>query len=182
MVPVLTSFLPPTHADLYLPMLFKLWEPFNSSAMDDRLLDLAGSLAEEHVAGLNREEKGGAQWKDVGIWSQIEWNVLIGKGLGSMSMCATASLTELSSLCLSQTFLWVPHKYAGSSFCVICVLTHVQGASTTSNHADLMADKSSLRIKKTIHRFRLCPLRLQSTLPKRFYRLPCKDNCLLTGC
>jgi len=71
-------------------MLFKLWEPFNSSAMDDRLLDLAGSLAEEHVAGFN-QEKGGAEWKDVGIWSQTEWNVLMGKGLGSMSMCARAS-------------------------------------------------------------------------------------------
>ena len=113
MVPVLTSFLPPTHVHLYLPMLFKLWEPFNSSAMDDRLLDLAGSLAEEHVAGLNREEIGGAQWKDVGIWSQTEWNVLIGKGLGSMSMCATTSFTEFSSLFLSQTFLWGPHKYVG---------------------------------------------------------------------
>lgn len=74
-------------------MLFKLWEPFNSSAMDDRLLDLAGSLAEEHVASFDQEQ-GGAQWRDVGIWSQTEWNVLIGKGLGSMSMCATASFTE----------------------------------------------------------------------------------------
>ena len=78
-------------------MLFKLWEPFNSSAMDDRLLELAGSLAEEHVAGLNREEKGGAQWKDVGIWSQTEWNVLIGKGLGSMSMCTTTPFNGFSS-------------------------------------------------------------------------------------
>ena len=28
---------------------------------------------------------GGAQWKDVGIWSETEWTVFMGKALGSMS-------------------------------------------------------------------------------------------------
>ncbi|KAG6866845.1 hypothetical protein C0991_008781 [Blastosporella zonata] len=88
MVPVLTSFLPPTHIHLYMPALFKLWEAFNSSVIDDRVLDLAGLLSEEHVSGTSGDagEEGGAQWKDVGIWTQAEWQVLISKGLGSMNV------------------------------------------------------------------------------------------------
>jgi proteasome activator subunit 4 len=87
MVPVITSFLPPSHIHLYLPSLFKLWEAFNSSVLDERLIELAGELSEEHVAakcGIAGPE-GGAEWKDVGIWSEDEWKLLIGKGLGSMS-------------------------------------------------------------------------------------------------
>jgi hypothetical protein len=60
---------------------------FNSSVIDERLLELAGELSEEHVAskfGLAGEE-GGAAWKDVGMWSDSEWTLLVGKGLGSMS-------------------------------------------------------------------------------------------------
>ncbi|KAG6910583.1 hypothetical protein DXG01_009534 [Tephrocybe rancida] len=87
-IPVMTSFLPPTHTHLYIPALFKIWEAFNSSLMDDRILDLAGLLSEEHVSGTNGDagEEGGAQWKDVGVWTQAEWQVLIGKGLGSMNV------------------------------------------------------------------------------------------------
>jgi proteasome activator subunit 4 len=87
MLPVITSFLPPSHTHLYLPSLFKIWEAFNSSVIDDRLLDLAGELSEEHVAGQAglAGEEGGAVWKDVGIWSEAEWRVLLGKGLESMS-------------------------------------------------------------------------------------------------
>jgi proteasome activator subunit 4 len=87
MIPVITSFLPPTHTHLYIPPLFKLWEAFNSSVMDDMLLELAGELSEEHVggkAGLAGEE-GGAEWKDVGIWTENQWTLIVGKGLGSMS-------------------------------------------------------------------------------------------------
>lgn len=85
--PVLTSFLPPSHTHLYLPALFKLWEAFNSSAMDDRLLEMFGELSEEHVAGkFGNAGEGGADWKDVGIWTDIQWNTLIGKGLGSMNV------------------------------------------------------------------------------------------------
>ena len=62
MVPVLTSFLPPTHTHLYLPALFRLWEAFNSSVVDDRLIELVGDLSEEHVAGKSVGE-GGAEWK-----------------------------------------------------------------------------------------------------------------------
>lgn len=88
MIPVLTSFLPSTHTHLYLPALFKIWEAFNSGVIDDRMMQLCGDLSEEHVAGTLGEagEEGGAPWKDVGIWTQTEWNILVGKGLGSMSM------------------------------------------------------------------------------------------------
>jgi proteasome activator subunit 4 len=87
MVPVMTCFLPPTHIHLYRPALFRIWEAFNSSVVDDRLIELFGNLSEEHVAGKygSAGEDGGAEWKDVGIWSEKEWTMLIGKGLGSMS-------------------------------------------------------------------------------------------------
>jgi proteasome activator subunit 4 len=87
MVPVITSFVPPTHTHLYLPALFRIWEAFNSSVIDDRLIELVGDLSEEHVAGKfgSAGEDGGAKWRDVGIWTEKEWTMLIGKGLGSMS-------------------------------------------------------------------------------------------------
>lgn len=94
MVPVLTSFLPPTHTYFYLPTLFRLWEAFNSAVIDDRFLELCADLSEEHVSGTSGDGgfEGGASWKDVGIWSETEWNLLVGKGLGSMSMVSLSSL------------------------------------------------------------------------------------------
>jgi hypothetical protein len=96
MIPVITSFLPPTHTHLYLPTIFKLWEAFNSSLLDDRLIEFMGELSEEHVAG-NVGAEGSAQWKDVGIWNETEWTVLMGKALGSMSKFSEHTLitTEL---------------------------------------------------------------------------------------
>lgn len=87
MIPVMTSFLPPTHIHYYLPTIFKIWEAFNSTLLDDRLIEFVGELSEEHVAGTMGKagEDGGAQWKDVGIWSETEWTVLMAKALGSMS-------------------------------------------------------------------------------------------------
>lgn len=88
MVPVITSFLPPTHIHQYIPALFKLWEAFNSSVIDDRLMELVGELSEEHVASkYGSAAESGAEWKDVGIWTENEWTVLMEKGLGSMSEC-----------------------------------------------------------------------------------------------
>ncbi|KAF9073820.1 hypothetical protein BDP27DRAFT_1318212 [Rhodocollybia butyracea] len=87
MVPVLTSFVPPTHCDQYLPVIFKLWEAFNSGILDDRFLELAGELSEEFIAGDTGDNpEGKAAWKDVGIWTEAQWDVLIGKGLGSMNV------------------------------------------------------------------------------------------------
>ena len=86
MVPVLTSFLPPAHAHLYLPACFTIWSPFNSSLLDDRFIEMCGDLSEEHVSApipLEGEDSG-MVWKDVGIWSQAQWNILVGKSLSSM--------------------------------------------------------------------------------------------------
>ena len=85
MVPVITSFVPPTDTHKYIPPLFKLWEAFNSAVIDDRMIDLAGTLSEEHVAGKSGIA-GGAEWKDIGIWTEAEWGMLLGKGFASMSM------------------------------------------------------------------------------------------------
>jgi proteasome activator subunit 4 len=87
MIPVMTSFLPPTHTHLYLPAIFKIWEAFNSMLLDERLIEFVGELAEEHIAGVagNAGLEGGARWKDVGMWSEAEWTVLMSKALGSMS-------------------------------------------------------------------------------------------------
>ncbi|KAJ3798132.1 hypothetical protein GGU11DRAFT_782291 [Lentinula aff. detonsa] len=87
MVPVMTSFLPFTHSNEYLPLIFKLWEAFNSGILDERFLELAGELSEEYVAGPTEEDATGkAAWKDIGIWTEAQWDVLIGKGLGSMNV------------------------------------------------------------------------------------------------
>ncbi|KAF8213422.1 hypothetical protein K438DRAFT_1750713 [Mycena galopus ATCC 62051] len=88
MFPVFVSFFPPTHIHLYLPTLLAFAKAFNSTIIDERILELAGELSEEHVsgaAGLAGEE-GGAKWKDIGIWSETDWNFLVGKGLTSMDV------------------------------------------------------------------------------------------------
>ena len=100
MIPVLTSFIPPTHTHLHLPTVFKLWEAFNSSVVDDRFVELCGELAEEHIAGQFGDAglEGAAEWKAVGIWSEAEWTFLIGKTLGSMSKLSQAIIQLLLSL------------------------------------------------------------------------------------
>ncbi|KAF4572630.1 hypothetical protein EYR36_007140 [Pleurotus pulmonarius] len=128
MVPVMTSFLPPGRIDLYLPTIFVLWEAFNSFTVDDRLIELAGDLSEEHVAGAAKKD--GAKWRDVGIWSESEWTTLIGKGLGSMS---------LSVLFDRRTFLTIEPKM------------FLSGASVSAM-ADIHGDMQSLRIKKSVNR------------------------------
>lgn len=84
MVPVITSFLPPTRCEQYLPVIFKLWEAFNSGILDDRFLELAGELSEEYVSGATGDQP--AVWKDIGIWTEAQWEILMGKGLGSMNI------------------------------------------------------------------------------------------------
>ena len=83
-----------------MPLIFKLWEAFNSSVIDDRFVDLCGELAEEHIVGQFGDAgiEGTAEWKAVGIWSEVEWTFLIGKALGSMSeFLLLPRLLELSS-------------------------------------------------------------------------------------
>ncbi|KAJ6501707.1 hypothetical protein C8R47DRAFT_1108448 [Mycena vitilis] len=88
MFPVFVSFLPPTHIHLYLPTLLVFSKAFNSTIIDERILELAGELSEEHVSGAAGPagEEGGAKWKDIGIWSEADWNFLVGKGLTSMDV------------------------------------------------------------------------------------------------
>lgn len=105
MIPVMTSFLPPFDIHLYIPVLFKLWEAFNSEIVNSRIIELCGDLSEEHKTGSI------VKWKDVGIWTNAEWTVLVGKALASMSEVifpdhVTQSLTTL------QTFLLAPQRYA----------------------------------------------------------------------
>ncbi|KAH8120588.1 hypothetical protein DFH11DRAFT_1838384 [Phellopilus nigrolimitatus] len=87
-IPVLTSFLPFSRPQEYLPVLFTIWEAFNSSIVDDRMIELMGDLAEEHVSGPAGPygEECGANWRDVGIWSEDQWTLLMGKCLGSMNV------------------------------------------------------------------------------------------------
>ncbi|EEB97270.1 hypothetical protein MPER_03453 [Moniliophthora perniciosa FA553] len=98
MIPILTSFLPPKNFRLYIPPLFKIWEAFNSSVLDDRLLELAGDLSKENLIGRASE---GVEWKDVGIWTDSEWNMLVGKGLGSMNVPVGIARTPIDLLATS---------------------------------------------------------------------------------
>ena len=156
MIPVMTSFLPPTHIHLYLPAIFKIWEAFNSTLLDDRLIDFVGELSEEHVAGTMGKagEDGGAQWKDVGIWSETEWTVLMGKALGSMSMLNKILRSSVDLICPQMCRL-------GRFGCVNLLQPRIdaeyffvdQGASTTGAYADSKGSPAALRIRKTTNRF-----------------------------
>ena len=73
MIPVMTSFLPAANPHLYMPTFFRLWEAFNSSIIDDRLLDTCGMLSEEFVASKSGDAgETAAEYKDVGIWTEAE--------------------------------------------------------------------------------------------------------------
>ncbi|THU84670.1 hypothetical protein K435DRAFT_687081, partial [Dendrothele bispora CBS 962.96] len=53
---------------LYMPALFKVWKTFNSAVLDDRLLEVAGELNQEHVSGPSEDHpESKTQWKDVDI-------------------------------------------------------------------------------------------------------------------
>ena len=159
MVPVLTSFIPPSHPHLYLPVVFTLWEAFNSFSMDDRFLELAGNLAEEHVAGKAGKfgEEGGAQWKDVGIFSEQEWNLLVSKGFESMCGSLTMYLPHPHP---SHSFLDVPvGKSRVSDFdesFFMWFLIFLQHPNVTSAHADATSVRQGSKIKKTISRISEC--------------------------
>ena len=158
MIPLMTAFIPPTHIQLYMPVYFQLWEAFNSSVLDDRLLELCGELSEEHIAGKQGEagEDGGAEWKDVGIWTEAEWTRLVGKALGSMSMhfYLLANVLHIDSCCdFIRRSGWQCQSASGMHFIVDFHSSPMQGASTTAAHADSMADKGSMRIRKPIVRY-----------------------------
>lgn len=110
----LTTFLPLTHPQSYLPMLFKVWESVNSYMYDERMLHFLAKLAEMHVAphesdprtirevpdDVRSQGEGRPEWasdpelspsapwlgiyKDVGIFTEHEWDLLMCKVLASM--------------------------------------------------------------------------------------------------
>ncbi|KAG6897919.1 hypothetical protein C0992_009071 [Termitomyces sp. T32_za158] len=111
----LLTFLPLTHPQSYLPMLFRMWESVNSYMYDDRMLHFLSKLAEMHVdpsisdphkiAELPDDERvegeGRPNWsqaeprnsikweglyKDVGIFSEHEWQFFMCKCLASMEI------------------------------------------------------------------------------------------------
>lgn len=87
-----------------MPALFSFWEAFNSTKLDDRLIELVGELSEEHIAGTAGPE-GSVAWKDVGIWSSKQWTVLVGKALGSMSAPLPTSICFCTDRIRPQMFL-----------------------------------------------------------------------------
>jgi proteasome activator subunit 4 len=110
------SFLPLSHPQSYLPMLFRLWESINSYSYDERMLHFLSQLTEMHVDPSisdpqkihtipddeRSEHEGRPVWsrdesaedshwaglyKDVGIFSEREWSFLMCKCLASMGKC-----------------------------------------------------------------------------------------------
>lgn len=112
----LLTFLPLSHPQVYLPMLFRMWESINSYAYDERMLAFISKLAEIHIspdasdprkiAEIPDDElsegEGRPHWshedlaedavwdglyKDVGIFTEHEWSLLMCKCLASMGGC-----------------------------------------------------------------------------------------------
>ncbi|KAJ7655130.1 hypothetical protein DFH06DRAFT_491600 [Mycena polygramma] len=109
------NFLPLTHPQTYLPMLFRVWESINSYMFDERMLDFLASLVEMHVASdvsdprkaaelpddAKSEGEDRPQWsqedlnatatwpgiyKDVGVFTEHEWSLLMCKCINSMEI------------------------------------------------------------------------------------------------
>ncbi|KAF8682453.1 hypothetical protein RHS04_02581 [Rhizoctonia solani] len=98
MIIVITSFISPSHPDIYLPALFKIWEAFNSTVVDDRLIHVMGNLAEEHCAGKDgRWGEGSTERRDIGIFTEQQWTLLMSKCLGSMSVPVGQSQSSSST-------------------------------------------------------------------------------------
>ncbi|KAJ7456675.1 hypothetical protein FB451DRAFT_613190 [Mycena latifolia] len=112
---MLLTFLPLTHPQTYLPMLFRIWESINSYMFDERMLDFLASLVEMHVASdvsdprkaaelpddAKSDGEGRPQWseddlgapspwpgiyKDVGVFTEHEWSLLMCKCINSMEI------------------------------------------------------------------------------------------------
>ncbi|PVF98837.1 hypothetical protein CPB86DRAFT_757643 [Serendipita vermifera] len=107
----LVTFLPLSHPQYYLSMMFRLWEAVNSYAYDERMLHFLSRLAEMHVdpsiSNPKRVDEIPADWddsppvkwprhdssedwkglyKDVGMFSDDEWNFIMCKCLISMEI------------------------------------------------------------------------------------------------
>ncbi|KAH7914507.1 hypothetical protein BJ138DRAFT_1143879 [Hygrophoropsis aurantiaca] len=131
----LLTFLPLSHPQSYLPMLCRLWESINSYKYDERMLQFLSRLAELHVdptvsdpakiqdipddeisenesrpgwcrADLNEDRPWTGLYKDVGIFTDHEWHLIMCKCLASMEIPLkdAGSLTTGPSADTSSSF------------------------------------------------------------------------------
>ncbi|KAG8905939.1 hypothetical protein FRB99_007944 [Tulasnella sp. 403] len=98
-LPLLTAFLPVSHAHLYMPFMFKIWEAFHSYKIEDSILTALGALAVVHVAGKAGEfgPEGSLPWKDVGIFSDSEWAIIMRSCLASMNRARPSAFKRSSN-------------------------------------------------------------------------------------
>ncbi|CCA68831.1 hypothetical protein PIIN_02692 [Serendipita indica DSM 11827] len=108
----LVTFLPLSHPQYYLPTMMRLWEAVNSYAFDERMLSFLSKLAELHVdptvsdpklidkIPMDWGEEPRVRWpkheinvddwrgiyKDVGMFTDDEWNFIMCKCLVSMEI------------------------------------------------------------------------------------------------
>jgi len=114
------SFLPLSHPQTYLPMLFRVWESVNSYMYDERMLHFLSKLTEMHtnpeisdpkriaeipddeISEGEEREKWSQEpspyhvwpgiYKDVGIFTDHEWHLLMCKCMASMGKRANIVL------------------------------------------------------------------------------------------
>lgn len=136
----LLSFLPVSHPQAYLSMLFRVWDAVNSYMYDERMLEFLAKLAEMHVEpdisdprkiaeipddeiseGESREKWAhgdvpeGSDWggiyKDVGIFTEHEWHLLMCKCLQSMGR---PNLIQVMNAMVTEVSIEIPLADAGS--------------------------------------------------------------------
>lgn len=129
----LTTFLPLSHPQYYLPMMFRVWESINSYQYDERMLHMISKLTEMHVDPTASDPKiisqlsddeisegehrpqwtengpgpSHGQWqglyKDIGIFTEHEWNFLMCKCLASMGRHKRAtSADNVNDTCIQR--------------------------------------------------------------------------------
>jgi len=114
------TFLPQSHPQSYLPMLFRLWESVNSYMFDERMLQFLAQLTEMHLDpsisdpkrideipdDAKSDNEGRPNWaksdlsgtglwtgiyNDVGIFTDYDWHFIMCKCLASMGWCLPKS-------------------------------------------------------------------------------------------
>jgi proteasome activator subunit 4 len=117
----LLNFLPLSHPQGYLPMLLRMWESINSYLYDERMLEFLAKLAEMHVdpevsdprkiaeipddersddekrekwahGDISEDSHWGGIYKDIGIFTEYEWHLMMCKCLQSMGGTILARL------------------------------------------------------------------------------------------
>ncbi|SRR5258708_6854619 len=105
------SLLPPNNIQLYLPIFFRIWEAFNSTQLDERMLDISASLVQECVCA-ELESSSGSIWRDVGIFTTEQWAKICRTALVSMRTYLPLACTLMNDI---PCFLEVPVGADGHS-------------------------------------------------------------------